>query len=148
MRFLRHHGIYQSDAGSYSNPSPSWSRRLPPTTPDSGPRTCREEHALLIVPMSSGRLFLDRVGRHQSPSLLHRRDQINTHFSDSQAKGDISTLPGWGHFYFALTHIVIGLTRSHARYILCTSAGIIALFQSKGRKFRWLLHRVIADRLS
>jgi len=26
--------------------------------------------------MSSGRLFLDRVGRHQSPSPLHRRDQI------------------------------------------------------------------------
>src|SRR5262249_23288904 len=25
--------------------------------------------------MSSGRLFLDRVGRHQSPSPLHRRDQ-------------------------------------------------------------------------
>src|SRR5215471_16061918 len=28
-----------------------------------------------IVLMSSGRLFLDRVGRHQSPSSLHRRDQ-------------------------------------------------------------------------
>ncbi len=30
-----------------------------------------------IVLMSSGRLFLDRVGRHQSPSPLHRRDQNN-----------------------------------------------------------------------
>jgi len=25
------------------------------------------------------------------------------HFSEAQPKGDVSTLPGWGHFYFALT---------------------------------------------
>jgi len=31
-----------------------------------------------IVLMSSGRLFLDRVGRHQSPSPLRRRDQNNS----------------------------------------------------------------------
>src|SRR5262245_5768738 len=31
--------------------------------------------------MAQDRLFLDRVGRHQSPSLLHRRDQTNTLFS-------------------------------------------------------------------
>jgi hypothetical protein len=53
--------------------------------------------------MSSDRLFLDRVGRHQSPSPLHRQWQNNMHFSGAQAKGDISTLPGRRHFYFALT---------------------------------------------
>jgi len=53
--------------------------------------------------MRSGRLFLDRVGRHQSPSPLHRHEQINTHSPHARAKGDISTLPARGHFYFALT---------------------------------------------
>src|SRR5262249_22139426 len=37
--------------------------------------------------MSSDRLFLDRVGRHQSPSPLHRHEQINTHFPDRCQKG-------------------------------------------------------------
>jgi len=53
--------------------------------------------------MSSGRLFLDRVGRHQSPSPLHRHEQIITRPSEDGSKGDISTLPGTRHFYFALT---------------------------------------------
>jgi hypothetical protein len=53
--------------------------------------------------MSSGRLFLDRVGRHQSPSPLHRHPQNNMAFSKTRAKGDVSTLPARGHFYFALT---------------------------------------------
>ena len=56
-----------------------------------------------IVQMSSGRLFLDRVARQHCPSPLHRRDQINTHFSSPWAKGDISTLQKGRHFYFALT---------------------------------------------
>ena len=59
--------------------------------------------------MSSDRLFLDRVARQQSPSPLHRCSQINIHSSDTQAKGDISTLPAWGHFYFALTMTQIAL---------------------------------------
>ena len=63
----------------------------------------RKETRLLIVATSSGRLFLDRVGRHQSPSPLHRHTQFNMHFSQAPAKGDISTLPARGHFYFALT---------------------------------------------
>lgn len=62
-----------------------------------------------IVQMSSGRLFLDRVARQQSPSPLHRQPEHNTHSSGSQAKGDISTLPARGHFYFALTHSRIRL---------------------------------------
>jgi hypothetical protein len=61
--------------------------------------------------MSSGRLFLDRVGRHQSPSLLHRQPQNNMHSAEPPAKGDISTLPERGHFYFALTNARNFLTR-------------------------------------
>src|SRR5262249_23984173 len=53
--------------------------------------------------MSSGRLFLDRVARQHCPSPLHRHTQINMQFLNARAKGDISTLPGRGHFYFALT---------------------------------------------
>ena len=102
-RFLRHVRIYRSDVGLYSNPSPGWSRCLPPAAPDPSPRTCREDHALLIVSMSSGRLFLDRVARQQSPSPLHRYPQINMHSSQARAKGDVSTLLRGGHFYFALT---------------------------------------------
>jgi len=34
--------------------------------------------------MSSGRLFLDRVARQQSPSPLHRHPQTNTHFPKAQ----------------------------------------------------------------
>jgi hypothetical protein len=53
--------------------------------------------------MSSGRLFLDRVARQQSPSPLHRQPQIIMLSQESQAKDDISTLPERRHFYFALT---------------------------------------------
>src|SRR6185295_18458797 len=109
MRFLRHYGIYQSDV-VHSNPSP----KLKPPPPVSDSRLRPENMSggtrSLIVPMSSGRLFLDRVGRHQSPSLLHRRDQINMHFSGSWVKGDISTLLRRGHFYFALTSQGLHLT--------------------------------------
>ena len=101
MRFFR-------DAESIAlmwveNPNLEWSSGLPPATPHPSPRTCREDHALPIVTMSSDRLFLDRVGRHQSPSPLHRHPHSNTHSSASWPKGDISTLPARGHFYFALT---------------------------------------------
>jgi len=74
------------------------------TAPRPGKRTRREDRAPSHRPqMSSGRLFLDRVARQQSSSLLHRHEQHNTHSQKTQAKGDISTLPGRGHFYFALT---------------------------------------------
>lgn len=88
------------------------------SAPSPGSRTCREDHALAHRPrMSSGRLFLDQVGRHQSPSPLHRHEQINTHSQPPQAKGDISTLPARGHFYFAATIRSIRLTsRFEARY--------------------------------
>jgi len=76
-----------------------------PTLPPSpGKRTRREDHALSHRPqMSSGRLFLDRVARQHCPSPLHRHTQINMHSRQPWAKGDISTLPARGHFYFALT---------------------------------------------
>ncbi len=65
------------------------------SAPSPGSRTRREDRAPSHRPqMSSGRLFLDRVGRHQSPSPLHRQGEHNTHFSEGQAKGDISTLLG------------------------------------------------------
>jgi hypothetical protein len=74
--FLRHGGIYLSDAGT--NPSLDGSCCLPPAAPDPSQRTCREEHALLIVQMSSGRLFLDRVARQHCPSPLHRHPDNKT----------------------------------------------------------------------
>jgi hypothetical protein len=83
-----------------------WGGAVPP--PDGRPRAQVKERVGRTTPfsssaMSSGRLFLDRVARQQSPSPLHRQTQTNTHSSEAQAKGDISTLPGRGHFYFALT---------------------------------------------
>jgi hypothetical protein len=102
MRFFRHRGIYRSDKGSFKNQT--WAKALPPAGGSSpGSRTRREDHALLIVPMSSGRLFLDRVARQHCPSPLHRHPQINMLSSEVRAKGDISTLQERGHFYFALT---------------------------------------------
>ena len=77
------------------------SRRL---VPGPGKRTRRKDRAPSHRPqMSSDRLFLDRVGRHQSPSPLHRHGKNTMHFAEHGQKGDISTLPGRGHFYFALT---------------------------------------------
>jgi len=81
------------------------------SAPSPGRRTRREDHVLAHRPqMSSGRLFLDRVARHHCPSPLHRHTQNNTHSAQPQAKGDVSTLPGRGHFYFALTGCQSGST--------------------------------------
>ena len=104
LRFPRHGGIYQSDVAQLQ-PNPGVEAgRLPPV----GPKAQVEERARrntlsLIVPMSSGRLFLDRVGRHQSPSPLRRHAQTTTHFPSGHSKPERSTLLGTGTFYFALT---------------------------------------------
>ena len=87
-------------------PNQSRGRVLPP--PANRSRSRAKERAgrstlFSSSAMSSDRLFLDRVGRHQSPSPLHRHTQTNTRFSNAWTKGDISTLPARGHFYFALT---------------------------------------------
>jgi hypothetical protein len=105
MRFLRHDGIYRSDVVQTTKTKP-WGGTVPP--PAGRPRAQVKERAGRITlssssAMSSGRLFLDRVGRHQSPSPLHRHEQINMHSSGDWAKRDVSTLPTRGHFYFALT---------------------------------------------
>ena len=102
--FSRHGGIYRSDVAE------------PQTKPGAGPTASRwsapcskqKKRAGRITffsssAMSSGRLFLDRVGRHQSPSPLHRRPQNITHLAEHSGEGDISTLLARGHFYFALT---------------------------------------------
>jgi hypothetical protein len=94
MRFLRHCGIYRPDRGSPKNQT--WAG-APPSDGGSHPGS------RTIVPMSSDRLFLDRVARQHCPSPLHRHPQINMRFSHARAEGDISTLRSGGHFYFALT---------------------------------------------
>jgi hypothetical protein len=74
------------------------------SAPSPGRRTRREDHALTHRPqMSSGRLFLDRVARQQSPSPLHRQAQITTHFPRGLFKPERFTLLRTGTFYFALT---------------------------------------------
>jgi len=75
MRFLRHDGIYRSDV--------SFLLFTPGACPAFRSGRCQGiGHAgkNMTCPssaMSSGRLFLDRVGRHQSPSPLHRHGQHN-----------------------------------------------------------------------
>jgi hypothetical protein len=74
MRFLRHDGIYRSDVSLLLvNPA-----QMPP--PVSRPRCQAIARDGRSTPfpssaMSSGRLFLDRGGRHQSPSPLRRHPQ-------------------------------------------------------------------------
>ena len=72
------------------------------SVPGPGKRTRRKGRAPSHRPqMSSDRLFLDRVGRHQSPSPLYRHPKFNMHFQRPRQKvtfllcqqGDISTLP-------------------------------------------------------
>ena len=108
MRFWRHGGIYLVRWGFQNqNQNQTLSRdRTASRQPDPSPgkRTRREDHAPSHRPqMSSDRLFLDRVARQHCPSPLHRHTQINMHPAEAQEEGDISTLPAWGHFYFALT---------------------------------------------
>ena len=84
------------------------------SAPGPGQRTRREEHVPSHRPqMSSGRLFLDRVARQQSPSPLHRHPQTNTHSLQATAKGDISTLLRTRHFYFALTAAVLSVPTAY-----------------------------------
>jgi hypothetical protein len=102
IAFLRHGGIYRSDKVSLlTNLAQGAASRW------SGPSQVKERAGRLASrpssAMSSGRLFLDRVARQHCPSPLHRQAQTNMRFSAAWAKGDISTLPAGGHFYFALT---------------------------------------------
>jgi hypothetical protein len=105
-RFFRHNGICRADViNVLYKPGPAC--RVPVGAgPDHEAR--RKETRLLIVATSSDRLFLDRVGRHQSPSPLHRHGQTNTTSLQPPSKQDISTLQRIGHFYFALTGYLRG----------------------------------------
>jgi hypothetical protein len=101
-----------------------WGGTVPP--PDGRPRAQVKERVGRTTPfsssaMSSGRLFLDRVARQQSPSPLHRQPQNNMHSAEPRAKGDISTLPGRGHFYFTLTDYEQVLETLHQYPIIDTS---------------------------
>ena len=104
MRFFRHTESIWSDVGlnfftlGWGRAASRWS------APSPGTRTQREDGVLPHRPqMSSGRLFLDRVARQQSPPPLHRHAQITMRSSRHQEKDDISTLQRRRHFYFALT---------------------------------------------
>jgi hypothetical protein len=106
MRFLRqaesiwsdgfpnqnHQNLGRGAASRWSAPGPQ--------SKDATRGTTRPAHR---PQMSSDRLFLDRVARQHCPSPLHRHAQTTTHPLPDQAKQDISTLQGIGHFYFALT---------------------------------------------
>jgi len=109
-RFLRH---AESIRPMWSvNPSLGWSNGLPPIDSNPSPRTPREENVLPIVRMSSDRLFLDRVGRHQSPSPLHRQAQTTMHFSEAFKKGTFLLCWKGGHSYFAATDVLLTLDRN------------------------------------
>jgi hypothetical protein len=74
MRFLRHDGIYRSDVSlPLINPA-----QMPPPVGRLRCQAIGREGRSTPCPssaMSSGRLFLDRGGRHQSPSPLRRHIQ-------------------------------------------------------------------------
>ena len=103
VRFFRHRGIYRSDGGVSpllgleSCGASRWSALGSTVGRGFAPAPSSSST------MSSGRLFLDRVARQQSPSPLHRHAQITTRSSRPRTKGDILTLQKKGHFYFALT---------------------------------------------
>lgn len=94
-------GIFPSDA--WRRPNLSRSQWQLPLRSSSGAEAGQPQPAPLIVRMSSGRLFLDRVGRHQSPSPLHRLDQTNMTSAGERSKPELPTLLNTGSFYFALT---------------------------------------------
>src|SRR3954469_24550766 len=75
--FFRHRGIFPSDKGSGLEPKPGLESCLPPRTPIPGPRTRREDRVLLIVQMSSDRLFLAGCSPAE-PAALHRHAQLKS----------------------------------------------------------------------
>src|ERR1700676_2542491 len=106
--FMRHGGIFRPDVVSKQKPKSNPLKPgagVPPPARHPGPVQGGDGRNAPYpsFTMSSDRLFLDRIARQHCPSPLHRQPQINMRFSKPQVKGDISTLPGRGHFYFALT---------------------------------------------
>jgi hypothetical protein len=111
---MRFEGMAESIGPMWSNQTKPWGGTVPP--PVGRPRAQVQERVgrttlFSSSAMSSDRLFLDRVARQHCPSPLHRHTQINMHSPQASGKGDISTLLGWGHFYFALTQVAIDLDK-------------------------------------
>jgi len=88
---------------------------LPPVGPEARVKERAGRNTLsLIVQMSSGRLSLDRVGRHHCPSPFHRHGQINTHSPIRAGKGDISTLHGLGTFLLCVDNALYRVDYANA----------------------------------
>jgi hypothetical protein len=119
LAFSRHDGIYRSDGAHAQNLGAGAASRWSAPGPSKG---CygRNYASCSSSAMSSGRLFLDRVARQQSPSLLHRHPELSTHSPEPIGEGDVSILPGWGHFYFALTRRAAVIDR-------CTANDVVSL---------------------
>jgi hypothetical protein len=119
--FSRHGGIYRPDvAGDQPGSGPIASRR---PAPSPGRRTLREDHALLIVRDEFRPAIPRRVARQHCPPPLHRHEQINMSSSSETAKGDVSTLPARGHFYFALTAFLFKLTGAAPHDVIGSQTG-------------------------
>ena len=121
MRFSRHGGIYLVRCGMKTKPqagSRAASRR---SAPNPGSRACREDRAPSHRPqMSSGRLFLDRGARQQSPSPLHR--QLHP-----------KTVPGWGTMKWQRTVnsvLTICLSKRGKRNGSCASSSSAMLIRT------------------
>jgi len=87
MRFLRHDGIYRSDV--VATKTKPWAKTEPPPVGRSRAQVKERFGRTALFSssaMSSDRLFLDQVGRHQSPSPLHRQGQITTHSPQAMPK--------------------------------------------------------------
>jgi hypothetical protein len=133
LAFIRHDGIYRSDAVSKPKLIKPGAGVPPPVGRHPGPVEGRNGRSAPCSSsaMSSGRLFLDRVARQHCPSPLHRQSQINMHSLNVWNKGDILTLLGRGHFYFALTRRNMALTSVSSRYIVVATIGFES-FQASG----------------
>ena len=75
MRFPRHGGIYRSDAVQLKPLGRTAASRW--SAPGQGKERDGRSALCSSSAMSSGRLFLDRVARQQSPSPLHRQSHHN-----------------------------------------------------------------------
>jgi hypothetical protein len=114
MRFLRHDGIYRSDVvqSKTKTKTKPWGGTVPP--PAGRPRAQVQERVgrttlFSSSAMSSGRLFLDRVGRHQSPSSLHRHGQDN-----------LIARPEGTNYHRTVSSVLTVCVSSGGRRMLCT----------------------------
>ena len=146
MRFFRHDGIYRSDRGHVKTilrlGLPGASRRSA-TRPAAVTSRARLDAAPpSSSAMSSGRLFLDRVARQQSPSPLHRQPHPKA-------------VPGWGTIDFQRTAnsvLTVCLSQGDNRTLLerSGSIGSCVISDSASRKesLSWQSHATATSGLS